>query len=497
MKEKLAKGLMWLSAAKVIVNFLTFVSTLILARLLTPEDFGLVALATTMITIISSVTDLSLSSALIHHKEPSDHLFSTAWTLNFGRALILALAFCATAPFLAEWYKEPRLLPIMLALAASIAISGLNNPKLASLTKSLIFWQEFALMVSQKFIAFVVGVVVAYIYETYWALIAATLAAQLASLILSYLVLPFRPKFSVQGARSLWSFSIWLTLGKILNTLNFRLDHLLVGTYVGRPALGLYTVGDQIAAMPTREIISPIESTLFPGFARISDDPARLRNAYRAAQTLLTTIALPLGFGIALLAEPIVRVAMGEKWLAAATVIQALAPVFAIQTMYSAVLPLAMARGETRILFFRDLLTFGVRVPLVVGGMILGGLTGIIYGRILANVVGIFVNMNFVKRMVGISLFSQVTANWRSLSSTAFMVLAVLMLQRSLPQSDSHSQIALQIALCMVTGGATYVGSTVVLWLANGKKAGPEREIIDMVLRLRAKLKASKKSPGA
>lgn len=491
MKDQLAKGLMWLTAAKFCVNMLTFVSTLVLARLLTPEDFGLVALATTMLTIVGSMTDLSLASALVHHRAPTDRHFSTAWTLNFGRALLIGMLFCAAAPFVASTYDEPRLRDIMFALGASIVISGLSNPKVVALTKKLIFWQEFALTVSQKVAGFLVGIAVALTYQTYWALVAATLASQLTGVVLSYVVLPFRPRFSLHDVRGLWSFSIWLTLGKVVNTLNFRLDHLLIGSYIGRPALGFYSVGDNIAAMPTREVVGPIESTLFPGFAQIAHDPERLRRAYRSAQTLLTAIALPLGFGVALLAHPLVLLTMGEKWLPAVQIIHVLACVFAVQTMCSPLQPLAMAMGQTKMLFTRDLFTFGVRVPLVVGGMFLGGLTGVIYGRVIANVVGICVNMTMVKRLIGTPVLEQLSANRRSLFSTLAMVIVVTVVQRLTGVSQTTSALVWSICVSVAVGLASYGAVNLVLWRAAGLVDGPEREMLRMARKLLDKARAT------
>jgi lipopolysaccharide exporter len=311
----------------------------------------------------------------------------------------------------------------------------------------------------------------------------------LTGMVLSYVVLPFRPRFSLHDVRALWSFSIWLTLGKVVNTLNFRLDHLLVGSYIGRPALGFYSVGDSIAAMPTREVVGPIESTLFPGFAQIAHDPERLRKAYRSAQTVLAAIALPLGFGVALLAQPLVLLTMGEKWLPAVQVIHVLACVFAVQTMYSPLQPLAMAKGETKLLFTRDLITFSVRVPLVVGGMYLGGLPGVIYGRVLANVVGIFLNMGMVRHLIGTSVPAQVFANWRSITSTLAMVVAVASVQQFTGGSQAPAALVSNIVISTAIGVIVYLGATIAFWRASGLGEGPEREIIRMARRLTDKLK--------
>lgn len=489
MKDKLAKGVLWLGAAKVIINLLALFSTLLLARLLTPEDFGLVALATTMLTIISAVTELSLASALIHHKDPTDTHFHTAWTLNLSRAVIVGILFCAAAPIAAWGFKEPRLLNIMLALGASVVMAGFNNPKTVILTRNLVFWQEFVMTVSQKLAGFLVGITIAIIYKSYWALVGGMIASQLIGIIVSYIIIPFRPKFSFIHARELWSFSIWLTLGQIVNTLNWKLDHLLIGAYLGPRALGYYTVGDNLAGMSTRETIGPLETTLFPGFKHIAHDNNRLKLAYRSAQSLITAIALPIGVGVALIAHPLVVLAMGEKWLPAVAVIQVLACVFALQTLSSPVHPLAMAKGETKLLFHRDLLSFAMRVPIIILGMFLGGMLGIIYARAVTGVIAIFINMHLVRRLIGTGIVEQMSANMRSLASVLVMSAGVLLLEYLWGRDGTPLSLAIKIGAFVATGAVLYVTVHLTFWILAKKPIGPETEVIAITSKLAVKVK--------
>ena len=514
MKDKLAKGMAWLGAAKVIINILALLSTVLLARLLTPEDFGLVALATTMLAIISAVTQLSLASALIHHKAPTDTHFHTAWTLNLSRAIIVGMLFCAAAPITSTLYNEPRLLNIMLVLGASVMLAGFNNPKMVILTRNLVFWQEFVMTVTQKLAGFLVGIGIAIFYKSYWALIGGAIASQLVGIIVSYVIIPFMPKFSFTHARELWSFSIWLTLGQIINTLNWKLDHLLIGGYLGPQTLGQYSVGDNLAGMPTRETIGPLETTLFPGFNQIAHDKERLKIAYRSAQSLITAIALPVGVGCALIAHPLVLLGMGAKWLPAVDVILVLSCVFALQTLSSPVHPLAMAKGETRLLFRRDLLSFVMRVPIIILGMFLGGLLGIIYARSVTGVIAIFINMYLVRRLIGTGIVDQITANMRSLVSVIVMSVGILSIEyvlggegmplflehilgREGPQFalgylmeyDEKTFLALKIGVFTFIGAVLYATVHLTLWLIAKKPPGPETEVLRMASKLVAKIK--------
>ena len=484
MRARLQRGTLWIGASQVLTNLLGLISTLVLARLLTPADFGLVALASTMLAIIGSVTELSLSSALIQHKNPSDVHFHTAWTLGLARSLAVAAAFSLAAWPAALIYREPRLVMVMLALAGSMVIGGLGNPRALMLTRDLVFWQQFAMQASQKLAGFIAALAIALIYHSYWALIAGSVASQAAAAVVSYAVVPFRPRIGFRHAGELLSFSIWLIFAQMINTINWNFDQLLIGSFLGRGALGLYTVGNNLAVMPTREAIAPLSQTLFPAFARLHGEPARLAAAYQSAQALMTAAALPLGVGFALTADPIVRLAMGPKWLPAVQVIQVLASMFALHTLGNLSQPLAMAAGETRLLFWRDLQAFVFRIPFIIGGMYFFGLAGIIYARVLSGSFIILLNTNVVKRITGLSVPTQLRVNQRSILSVAAMAAAVLIVNHCIGDPVSSSGLVVKIALLVASGAVIYPSVTCVLWMAAGRPEGPETEIMKMVGRI-------------
>lgn len=480
---RLVSGSLWLSGARAIVNVLAFISTIVLARLLVPADFGIVALGTTFLAIITAVTEMSLSQALVQHRNPRADHFHTAWTLSVARGLLLAGLMCLAAKPLVWIYSEPRLELVIYAFALSVLISGFGNPRQIMLTKQLIFWQDFLLTVSQRLATVLTSIAVAVVWQSYWALIAGTLIGQLVYVGLSYTVLPFRPRIMWKHAAELWSFSLWLTLGQAINTINWRFDQLLVGNILGRAALGHYSVGDNLAQMPTREATTPIRQTLFPALARIADEPDRLRHAYQRAQALITFVALPVGVGFALVAESLVVAAMGEKWLPAVPVIQALSSVFALQTLGSMVQPLGMAKGHTRLLFRRDLQMFFTRLPIIIAGTMVWGLTGLIYSRVVTGLTAAIVNMFLVKRMTGLKVQDQILVNARSLAATAIMVIAVLLFQAEIGAEIGAAfwDEVTVIAGTVLVGALAYLGSTLLIWLFARRPGGPEAEVIKMV----------------
>ena len=486
---RLIKGSMWLSLSRAIVNGLATLSTLVLAWNLAPADFGLVALGTTMLLIVTTVTELSLAEALIRHEGPNEAHFSTAWTLNAARGLLLCVLFAASAYPVSALFEDPRLFGVMLALGFGVLLSGLANPRRIMLQRDLIFWQEFVLSVSQKIAGFVAAVAVAVIYHSYWALVIGTLVTQATNVAVSYLVLPFRPRITFQHVREFISFSAWLAAGQIVNTLNWRFDYLLVGKMLGTTALGYYSVGSNLAMTPTREATSPLTQTIYPGFASIRDDHGRLAAAYQRAQAFVAAVALPAGIGVAVLADPLVRLALGEKWAPVIFIIQALASVYALQTLGSLVQPLGMAKGETRLLFVRDTQMLFVRVPIVIAGLMLYGLEGVIIGRVFTGLFGALVNMILVRRFIGVTVLKQLEANMRALMSITMMAAGVSLASSYMTHTTDKAMLALQLAILAALGALLYCGSSFLLWILMKRPAGPETEIQNLLAKILSKVR--------
>ena len=484
MKGKLARGVIWVGSARVLINLIGLASTLLLARFLMPADFGLVAIAMTVMSIVSAVTEISLGSALIQHENPTDAHYDTAFTLSAARSILLGLVVAALAWPIAQLYDDQRLWPVMLGIAASMSITGFNNPRMVVFTRRLEFWQSFAFGVSGKLIGFIVAVAIAYVYRSYWALVISNMALQVQGLILSYVFLPKRPRFDVSAWRELMGFSIWLSLGQLVNTLNGRADTLFVGYFLGTQQTGYYNFGNNLAAMPTQEATAPIAQTLFPAFARLNGDLPRLRSAYQRAQAILCAVALPVGFGFAMLAEPLVLATVGAKWLPAVIIIQLLSGLLAAQTLANSAQPLAMAMGKTKLMFRRNLVTLAIRLPLVLFGLATGGLIGVVYARMCSGTITILVNMAFARHLLGLPIIRQLQVNLRSFGAVAIMCAAVY-LGRSLVLGFTTFGPIAEIALLVVVGAIAYVIALFSLWLAWGRPDGPEREFLDLLVKLR------------
>lgn len=476
-RKRLTVGAIWTAGGRVVSNLLGLVSTLALARLLTPADFGLVALATIVLSIIAAITELSLSSALIQQQSPRREHYDTAWTLNTLRGAAIAVLLVAAAYPFAWAYQDDRLIGIFIALGGGALISGFVNPRLVDFRRRLSFHQEIFTELVNKVVGLAVSVGIALMFHTYWALVIGTLASQVVGVIMSYVLIPYAPRISFAHWRNLFSFSGWLALSSGVTELNWRADQLALGAVLGPGPLGQYTVGDKLSSLPVRESTAPIANVLFPAYARLQDDPERLRQAFVRSQRLLVATALPVGVGFALVAGPFISIVLGPAWASAALVAQVLSTVFAAHAFSMAVTPLAMGLGRTRILFLRDLAFIIVRYPLIFAGLFLGGLVGLLIARCISGTIGILMDVFLARRLTGVTARAQLLASWRAIAAT--LVMAGCVWGVSLMITDRPE--ALQLAIMIPIAGISYLGTSFALWLASGKPAGPEREALDLL----------------
>lgn len=482
-RTSLSKGASWIGSSRLIVNLIGLVSTLVLARLLVPQDFGLVAIAEAVFALVAAVTELMLATSLIQHRRPRAYHYHTAWTLNVARAVLLSAIMAALGVPFAQFYGDERFVELFLVLAGATLIGGLENPTLVILWRRLVFWQDFALNVSSKLVGFVVAVGIAYYFRSYWALVIGALAAQVARVGVSYAIRPYRPRFSLRGYRDLLSFSVWLMLSNGIQAANWRLDPLLLGLFVPSATVGQFSVGHRLAYLPVKEGLGPLRGLFFPAFSRMQDDIDRLRHAYLNGQGMVALVAMPLGFGFALVASPLVELALGANWSPAVPVIQVLAAMSAIQACES-VQPLAMALDRTRDVFRRDAQVLLIRIPLVLAGLALGAKTalteimGIVIGAAAGSFVLFVLSLRLVTALIGISVARQLAVAVRPFLAALAMSAALSLITNQPALRMVSDSPMLNIAFCICLGGVLYIGTLALLWILSGRPQGAEAAVL-------------------
>jgi len=480
---------MWVAVSRVVVNLIGFASTVLLARLLTPSDFGLVAIATGISAVIMAMTELSLSQALIRCRDPQEDHYDTAFTLNLIRAVLLAGLIAAIAVPFARFYGDPRLTAIILVAAGLELFGALTSPRLATFQRQLEFRQDFILQLSQKLLGFIVAVAITLIRRDYWGLVAGSAATGISAVLISQALAPHRPRLCLTRAREMMSFSAWMTLNFAVRMMNWRMDALFVGYALGAKPAGLYTMADNLASMPTREAMQPIVATLLPALSRLTDDRARLREAYQRANSLLCAIAFPIGIGFALIAKPLILLLLSDKWEQSIPLVQVLSCTIAIQMAGWSMQPLGGALGRSREIFNTETLAFLVRLPLMFAGLLfglwsgLGALMGVALGRAVGSLFGITFNMMQVKRMIALPVRVQVAGLIRPLIASAVMAAAVVGLSYQFPPQATGLNLAAEIIVTVAAGGLVYIVTGHRLWRMLGYPPGAESEVIAMIAK--------------
>ena len=482
--RKVAFGALWLIGSRVATKAMNLIAMLVVARLLTPADFGLVALAATVWLILDAITDLSLSEALVRMPAPPKSAYDTALTMNAMRGLLLSALLLGMAVPFAELYGDPRLTDLLLALAICPVFKGLVSPRMADLARALRLKMVFALEVSAKSASFVASIGFAIATQSYWALIAGLIAAPAINFAVSYILAPYRPGISLSHWREIFAFSSWLTLSQAIVTMNAQADRFFVGGHLGPADLGQYAVGTELATLPTQGPVLPITRALYVGFAKLVDNLDQLRSAFLTSQLLVVALTLPLGLVVAVLAEPLILLTIGPEWLKAAFVVQVLAPMAAIRVVTATVQPMAMATGNTKMLFRREALAFALRMPVILVGLYTAGFAGLVWGRALCTLIYIYLNVKMAQRILGLSVVEQLTAPWRSLTSGAVMVACMLVVKQLFP-ADAGDTVTLIIhtgsLFCL--GFLVYGGVHLLLWRITGYPAGPERRVLQLLKR--------------
>lgn len=467
--------LLW--SGNMLLRLLQLVTTAILARILTPADYGLVALAMTVVGLIEVVSDLQLGGAIIRSRELEQAHLDSVFTIGLLRGLLTGLFLAAFAIPIAGYMHDARLENLFYALAVGAVIGGIKNPYFILFERNLEFRQEVWRNIVCALLGNGFGILVAILTRSYWALVIGMMANNALSMLLSYWRVPGRPRLSLARWRELFGFGGWLMLINVMNYVNGKLDYVLIGRGLGSTRLGAYHIGQQITTMSTGDVIGPASRAMFPAFALFSDDPARLRASYRRAQAVVLAVALPIGFGVSALAPEIVRLLVGPRWGEAVPVIRFLAPLIALQTLGAGVTSVALAAGRTRALFVRTTIILIVRGTLMFVGYHLGGFFGIIYARIASGTFFLIYELNLAAAITGGRSTDSVVAGWRSLLSVACMW-PVLLLLPGAPGAIDYPRLVLLLGAKVALGAAIYVGVHALLWRLAGRPEGPESRLI-------------------
>lgn len=469
---------------------LGLMGTMILARLLVPGDFGLVALATTFWALLEIMGAFGFELALIQNQRAERRHYDTAWTLGLLHGALTTATLCAFAIPAARFFGDPRLEGVLYVFAACALLQSCRNIGVVAFQKELDFRREFTFVLLRKLLGVMATLALAFAWRSYWALAVGSLVSTLAGVAISYRMHPYRPKLALSGWRTLIDFSGWMLVSNVMVFAANRGYDLIIGRIAGAASLGLYSLAYEVANLPTTEIVWPVSKAIFPGFSRMASDAQKLREAFLSTVALVALITIPAGAGVAVLAEPLVRILLGTKWLEAVPLIQILAVFGTLRALHAGTGAVYLALGMTRLSALIATPHVVIGLPAVAFLLAEYGLAVAVVGILAAGAIALAMGFAIVRRVLALRFAELAACAGRPiLATTAMVMVERALLAWTAPVASSIELLGWTLLL-ILTGGVVYFATLLLLWRCAGRPAGAE-SILMARLRMGFKKQAS------
>jgi O-antigen/teichoic acid export membrane protein len=452
-KRRAVRAGLWVGVSGAVWNLMSLLRSVVLARLLTPEIFGIWAICMTLNRGMTVFSETGFASALIQRKERAEEARDTAFTLLILRGAMLCLITIAAAPLFSGFYELAILQPLISVLAIAFFISGFHNINTILQQKELQYHRLAMLDQLTIVLGFVFVVAVAYYYRSAWALVAGHVFTAAITVVLSYLIIPGRPRlaFNKKLASELFHYGKFVGGAGIVAFITLELDNLVIGKVLGMEALGLYAVAYMLANLPATQLAKVISGVMLPAYSKLQSDIPALRAAYQRTLAFVSMLTIPATVGLGVLAPQIVGVIYGEHWMPAVDALRVLAAFGCLRSigvlsgyMYNAI-------GKPKISFYFTLAKLAIIGATIYPLTVAYGIVGAAVGVTLPSLITFFVDFIVLRRIIGLDIREAMLPLLRTFLFSALMAAVLLLLQPYLGQIS-----LLSLAASILTGFLAY-----------------------------------------
>lgn len=470
-----ASGAIWNYAAFLVSKGLLFVATLVLARLLTPAEFGLVGMALLVITLLDILRDFGIGSALIYRQEGGQAAANISFYLSIGIGVLLFAGNFFLAPLAAGFFKTSETATVtglLQVLGLSLLFASAGSTHDALLQKSIDYRRRMIPEVGRTLIKGGLQVGLAFMGFGVWSLVIGQVVGEACATILLWVVMPWRPSFEFRREllRPMLGYGAQIALVGGLGTLLADVDYLVIGAMLGEAALGFYTLAFRIPELLINNLAQAVSTVAFPVAARLQSEMSALRSAYLKMQRYMLAILAPLGFGLCAVTPALVHILFGDRWEPAIPVMQILSIYMLLGGINHWPGVVYKAVGKPGILNILSLVKLVMLVPAVWWGAANYGIVGVAWAQLIVRMLGIVIDMRVVADFVGVSVWSNVRALVPSLLSSVLMAATLQLLFMLHPGVPGVPGLIVAVA----AGAAQY---TALLWLLD-------REVVEWLVRL-------------
>lgn len=478
-RAQLLSGFRWTAGARFAAQIGTWAVTLVVIRILSPSDYGLLAMATLFIAFLSMFGEFGLGSALVQQPEVDEATLQRVFGIVLLVHLALAVLLVLGAPLIAAFFSEPRVVPVVRVLSLQFIVAAFVVVPDALLQREMKFKGRSLIELGAVLTGSAATLFLALAGYGVWALVAGTLVAQLLKAIGLNVLVPYLrwPRFSLQGLRPLLRFGGYTTLLQLLWALYVQVDVLIGARLLGKEALGFYSVALHLASLPIQRLSGIVNQIAFPAFARLQDDLARVGAHVLAATRVLSVVAFPVLWGISSIAPEIADVILGPKWQSAALPLQVLGLVMPLRVVAYFVPNAIQGIGRTDILLVNSLWGLAVAPPLLFLGAYHWGLAGLSLAWLVASPLLFLQAMSRTLPAIGLRIAELLRAMAPAAGAGLVMYGTVAGARQILPVELGGF---IQLAMLIIIGALAY---TIASLLVNRKGIDEALALINGIVR--------------
>ncbi|MGN1015499.1 MAG: lipopolysaccharide biosynthesis protein [Faecousia sp.] len=463
MRNTVFSGLFWSFGERILAQGISFVLSLVLARLLMPEQYGVVTMVLVFINIANVFVSNGLGESLIQKKDADDTDFSTIFYVSMALSLVLYLILFAVAPWIAQIYRAPELKPVLRVLALKLPIAGINTIQHAYVQKHMQFRKFFFSTLWGTLISGVVGVWMAYRGYGVWALVAQYLVNSTIDTVVLFLTIQWKPRriFSAASARALVGYGWKLTAASLINTLYSELRSLIIGVKYSTEDLAFFNKGNQLPSLAIVNINTSIGKVIFPAMTKASGDKAQVKAFGRRAMKTTAYLIFPMMAGLMAVAEPLIRLLLTEKWLPCVPYLRLACLYWACQPIQTANWQIIKAMGRSDLCVKLEILKKLIGFSMIFLALPLG-VYALAASNTLFAAISMLINIAPNRKLIGYSYFEQLLDLLPSAVSSAVMGVAVCWIGL-LPLGDCllvviqvAAGIGIYVALSLVTRNESF-----------------------------------------
>jgi lipopolysaccharide exporter len=472
LKSTFIRGAAWGMGMRWGIKLLGLASTVILARMLSPEDYGIVAMAMLFVGFTNVLADFGADSNILRKQTLDRDFIDSAWSLRIIQGVIVATLLSGVAPLAGIYFNEPRVVWVIWVVAACLLFASFRNIGITLARKNFQFGLEFRYRIADKFLAVVATIVAAFFLGDYRALVIGLAIGYVGGVFLSYAMHPYRPTWNTSRIRSMWGFSKWLLISGVGSFAARKADQLIAGRIGSAHDLGIYNMGAEIGQMPTSELGPPIMRAFLPTLSAIKNDMGRVRAAVLKTMGAINTLTIGAACGFFAIAEPLTLVMLGEKWINTAPFLAIFAVVGALRVSVSPFSSLLLLMGRSKLharMVWVELFAFVAFAAVLAPKL---GIIGLAYARLAAVCLYVLTNLYTINTSAQMGIGRMVSALWRPLLSAGVMLAAL----HALP--DHMINLYLDLALQIALGAFIYGATLLVSWKASGKPDGIESLVL-------------------